>query len=104
MIVEHRTYKFHPGGLPAFMTLYTPAIRTLQIGILGNLIGYFVTEIGPLNQTIHLWGYDSYEERARRRAELTANEEWRAFFSAILPLLAEQETRLLNPTPFSPIR
>ena len=33
--------------------------RELQQRILGNLIGYFTTEIGMLNQSVHLWGYTS---------------------------------------------
>lgn len=37
---------------------------------LGRLLGYFITEIGELNAVVHLWGYDSFEERARRRAAL----------------------------------
>ena len=104
MIVEQRTYVFHPGGLPKFLALYDKPVRDIQASILGNLIGYFTTEIGMLNQTVHLWGYESYEERQRRRAELMKSPEFQAFLAGILPLLVSQETKLLNPLPFSPIR
>ena len=104
MIIEQRTYIFHPGGVPAFMQRYTPEIRELQRSILGNLIGYFVAETGVLNQTVHLWGYDSMDARMARRAELAGREEWRAFLASILPLLVTQESKILLPTAFSPIR
>ncbi len=104
MLVEQRTYLFHPGGLPKFMQIYTDEVRALQVKTLGNMIGYFTTEIGPLNQTVHLWGYDSFEERARRRAELATHELWRDFLGKLMPLLVTQESKLLVPTAFSPIR
>ncbi|MCB1397893.1 MAG: NIPSNAP family protein [Rhodobacteraceae bacterium] len=103
MIVEHRIYRFKPGTVPAFMQRYEARGLALQKRILGNLIGYFVTELGPLNETVHLWGYDSLDDRARRRAALMADPEWRAFLAEILPYLETQESRILLPTAFSPI-
>jgi len=103
MIVEHRMYRFRPGAVAPFMARYQAGPLELQKRILGNLLGYFVTEIGPLNETVHLWGYDSLDERTRRRAALMAEPEWRAFLQEILPMLETQETRILLPTGFSPI-
>ena len=33
----------------------------------GKLEGYWLTEIGPLNQVMHLWSYGDFSERARLR-------------------------------------
>ena len=103
MIVEQRIYRFKPGAVPVFLTRYEARGLDLQKRVLGNLIGYFVTELGPLNETVHLWGYDSLDDRARRRAALMADPDWRAFLAEILPLLETQESRILMPTAFSPI-
>jgi hypothetical protein len=104
LIVEQRTYDFHPGKLPAFFKLYEETgAREMQQRILGNLIGYFTTELGPLNQTVHLWGYSSLDDRARRRAALAAEPEWLAFLGQITPMLQRQESKILLPTAFSPI-
>jgi hypothetical protein len=104
MIIEQRTYSFHPGGLPKFFQLYEETgARVIQQRILGNLIGYFTTELGPLNQSVHLWGYQSLDERQRRRAELMAEADWRAFLAQIVTLLQSQESKILLPTAFSPI-
>ncbi|PWE27641.1 NIPSNAP family protein [Pararhodobacter marinus] len=102
MIVEQRTYRFRPGMIPQFMALYQAGPLALQRRVLGNLIGYFVTELGPLNETVHLWGYDGLDDRARRRAALMAEPEWRRFLTEILPLLETQESKILLPTDFSP--
>ena len=37
---------------------------------------FWHTEIGPLNQIIHVWGYDSLEERERIRAEAGKDPNW----------------------------
>ena len=103
MIVEQRTYRFKAGKVPTFMAIYEEKGLEIQKRILGNLIGYFATEIGPLNETVHLWGYASLDDRTARRAALMADEGWRAFLAEILPLLEMQETKILLPTGFSPI-
>ena len=103
MIVEQRTYDFHPGTLPEFFRLYEETgARELQMRALGDLMGYYVTEMGPLNQTVHLWRYVSLEDRAKRRAELLAQESWREFLAQVTPLMVRQESKILLATAFSP--
>ncbi len=104
MIVEERIYRFKPGMIPQFMELYEAGPLALQRRILGDLRGYYVTEIGGLNQTVHLWGYTSLDDRAARRARLMQEPEWKAFLAQILPMLETQESRILLPTRFSPDR
>lgn len=104
MIVEQRIYTLYPGKTAEYLRLYENEGLPIQRPILGNLIGYFSTEIGSLNQIIHLWGYDSFEERVRRRAELQAQPDWQAYLVKIRPLLQTQANLILTPAPFSPIR
>jgi hypothetical protein len=76
----------------------------LQKKILGNMLGYFTTEIGELNAFVHLWGYESFEERSRRRTLLAAEPAWQEYLAQIRPMLQSMSNRLLAPTEFSPIR
>jgi len=103
MIVEQRTYTLHIGKTPEYFSLYESEGMAVQTRILGNLIGYFRTEIGPLNQVIHMWGYDSLDERTKRRAKLMADKGWLAYVAKIRPLMVTQESKILIPAPFSPI-
>ena len=57
MIIEHRTYKIKPGKLNELMDLYEKEGMEVHKKILGNQIGYFYTEIGPLNEIVHLYGH-----------------------------------------------
>ena len=103
MIVEQRTYDFHVGAIPKFFKIYEETgAKEVQQRILGNLVGYYVTELGPLHQTVHLWGYSSLDDRAARRAELMKEPAWQDFISQTPPLLIRQESKILIPTPFSP--
>ena len=104
MLIEMRTYTFIPGGVVKFMAIYQKKALELQKKTLGHLVGYFTTEIGELNQAVHLWGYDSLDDRQRRRAALVADPNWQAFLAEILPLLTRQESQILTPTSFSPIK
>ena len=103
MIIELRTYTFKPGLLPAFMALYEAEGVEVQKRVLGNMLGYYTTEIGMLNQVVHLWGYDSFEDRARRRAELSADAGWQGYLAKAMPMMETQESKLLLPTKFSPV-
>jgi hypothetical protein len=44
------------------------------------------------------------QDRARRRAELFKNQDWLAYLKKAQPLVASQESRVLLPTDFSPVR
>jgi hypothetical protein len=104
MIVEHRVYTFYPGKLAEFWRVYRPEPLALQRRILGNLIGFFTVEAGTLNQVVHLWGYESFEDRLRRRAQLMTEPVWQDYIAKALPLMQRQESQILLPSDFSPIK
>src|SRR3954468_19214118 len=79
MIVEERCYTVKPGTVQLYYRDYDPRGLKIQTRILGNLIGYFHTDLGKLNQIVHLWGYESLAERERRRALLAADSEWQEY-------------------------
>jgi len=104
MIVEERTYTLKPGTVQLYYQDYNPRGLAIQARILGNLIGYFHTEIGELNRVVHLWGYDSLAERERRRKALFEDAEWLAYLAQSPDIVVAMESRILVPAPFSPIR
>lgn len=101
MLVEQRTYTFQPGTVPRFLALYEEQGLAIQSSILGSPLGYFTSEFGELNQTVHLWAYESLEDRQQRRAKLFADTQWLNFFEQVAPMLVRQESKLLLPTRFA---
>jgi len=104
MIVEERNYAFAPTDMARFLEIYEKEGVFIATRILGNLIGYFRTEVGSdLNEVIHLWGFSDLNDRAVRRAALWKDPEW-LDFSSRCPAPVHQRNRLLVPTAWSPIR
>ena len=102
MIVEERIYRLHPGKAPAYLRAYEQDGLQVQLEILGRLVGYFHTDIGPLNHVVHLWAYDDLNDRSARRGRLAADARWQAYLPKVRDFIVEQESRILLPAPFSP--
>lgn len=104
MIVEERNYTFHPGMVQPFLELYEAEGLPLHVKYLDRLVGFFVSEIGVLNQVVHMWAYEDMADRDARRAKLYADPAWIAFIPRTTPMIQTMETRILRPTRFSPLR
>jgi hypothetical protein len=104
LIVEERSYHVFTGKLHEVVRLYAEEGTLVQQEHLGNLIGAFTVDVGDVSTIVHLWGYESYAERERRRALLQADQRWKDFLVKIQPLIHTQRTRMLLPTPYSPVR
>jgi len=97
MIHELRTYTAKPGTIPDVLKANEEVGRKVRGDDFGVLEGYWYTEIGPLNQVMHLWRYDNFEERARLRNELSKVEGWtKEYVPRLRPLLVRQETRFMT--------
>ena len=87
MIYELRTYTVKPGTLGDIVKAASTVSRDIRGNNYGKLEGYWFTEIGPLNQVMHMWSYDSFDERARLRGELAKNPRWNGeYIPLIRPL------------------
>ncbi len=101
MIVDHRTYTLHPGKLPQFVEVYGELAWPLQQKYLGDCVGWYTsTDIGQLNQVVHLWRFSDLNDRAERRAAMTADPAWAVFAARGAPLVQHMENKILSAAPF----
>lgn len=102
MIIEQRVYTIKLGSAPLYFSSYEKAGLAVQRRVLGNLVGYYATDIGTLNQVVHQWAYEDYGDRERRRTALYKDPEWLAYIgkSRELGLVEKQETSIMTPAPF----
>ena len=75
MIHELRTYGVKPGRVAEYVEKSGTIGRPIRGDRYGKLLGYWTTELGALNQVVHLWEFADLVERDRLRAELAKNEE-----------------------------
>jgi NIPSNAP len=98
MIHELRIYTLKVGTGATVAKNAAEVGRAIRGDNYGKLEGYWITEIGPLNQVMHLWSYPDLNERARLRGELARNPRWTGeYVPLIRPNLVRQDIRLLNP-------
>jgi hypothetical protein len=106
MIYEQRTYDIQPQHFAAYLKLFeTVGMQVRAGGQYGKLIGFWSTEIGPLNRVVHIWAYESVEARSQARKALMQDAVWvQQFLPQALPMIAQMESCLLNPVVFSPLQ
>jgi hypothetical protein len=106
MFVDHRTYDFHPGKMNVWLDAYRDIGLPVQQRLLGQLLLFAVTECGPINQAVFMWGYTSLGDRDRRRGQMMQDPGWAEFQKATAQAapLKQQTTMILKPVPFSPMR
>ena len=79
MIHELRTYTLLPKKAPEFLKLTRKVgfeIRSKH----SKCLGYWTSEIGDLNQAVHLWEYEDFAHRTQTRAALAEDKEWQKQF------------------------
>src|SRR5215475_13379645 len=97
MIYELRTYTCKQGAVGEVAKAASTVSRDIRKDDYGKLEGYWMTDIGPLNQVVHLWSYADLNERQRLRAELAKNPRWESEYQPLSrPHLLRQDVRLMN--------
>jgi hypothetical protein len=104
MIYEMRTYDVKPGMLNTYLKLFND-VGMPERKPHNNLVGFWFTEFGELNQVVHIWQYVSLAQRTQLRAELMQNPRWATdFLPLAMPMLDRMSSVILNPTAFSPLQ
>lgn len=103
MFYEIRTYRLKNGAIPEYLKVVGEIGIAIQKKHLGNLVGYFSSEIGPINEIVHIWGFESLDDRQARRARLAADPEWQAFLPKIRDLIVTADNKIMSPAAFSPL-
>jgi hypothetical protein len=104
VILDERTYTLKPEHVRDYLRIYEAEGMAIQVGHLGDLVGWFTTDAGVVNQVVHMWRYADAGDRERRRAAMDADPAWQAFRAKTSGFLLEMRSRILRPTSFSPMR
>ena len=103
MLYEMRIYTVQPGKVPELNALFEnegiPIIKDHS-----KLVGWWSTEVGPLNQVVHIWAYNDAGHREKVRATQNADPRLKGYRGKVLALLVNQTNMLLTPSNFSPLQ
>ncbi len=105
MIFDLRIYTLHNAKFAAWLKLYEQEGHATQVKHCGEPVFYATTEVGTLNQVVHVWKYESQADREKRRNALMADPAFQAYLekSRALGAHQHQECRVLKSTSFSPL-
>ena len=74
MIYEVRTYTLKPGSVATFEENFAKSLPHREK--YSKLGAFWHTDIGPLNQVIHVWPYETMDQRNEIRAEAVKDPNW----------------------------
>jgi NIPSNAP len=103
-VYEKRTYSVTVGQMSEVVRLYsTLGWPALEAGGFGkNLIGYFISDTGELHQLIHLWRFESDDDRRAFWKRLYEDGDFMAFAKQLRPLVRSQNVQLMLAAPWGP--
>jgi hypothetical protein len=97
LIYEIRTYQIAPGSLAEVEKRFGEAYEYRKK--YSPLTGFWHTEIGPLNEIIHIWPYKDLADRARIRAEAVKGGNWPP---KTAEFIRKMRSEIVVPFPFVP--
>ena len=106
MLLDVRTYRCKPGTIKKHLEVYEKYGKKPQSKHLGEPLAYMTTETGNPNEYVHIWMYEDAADRAKKRAAMQADPDWKAYVaeSAKLGALESQENWLYNDVSFYPFK
>ena len=99
VIYEIRTYTFKSGMMGKYLQAFRDIGFELQRQYLGECIGFYVSETGPIEQVVQIFGYADWIDRDRKRAALWADERFAAMSAELHPLIQSKESQLFRAAP-----
>ncbi len=98
MIHEIRTYTLVPGKTAEYLRLAGEIGLPVRRNDCGTLLGWWVSDIGMLNQLVHVWSFHDLNERQRQRAVLMAKPEWtEGYVLRVNPLVQRRYVSIVVP-------
>src|SRR5215475_14308031 len=97
MFLEMRTYVLKPGTTNNFVERFAEGL-TARLKF-SKLLGLWQSEVGGLNRVLHIWPYESFEERERIGQEARKTGKWPP---KTQEFIITQENKIVQPAPFSP--
>lgn len=106
MLIDHRTYTCRVGTLRKQIAAYEKHGLAAQTRHFGPPLAWLVSETGDVNTYVHIWVYEDAEDRNRKRTALFKDPEWLTYLemNASNGYLIKQESMLMSPASFAPIR
>ncbi|XP_033749041.1 protein NipSnap-like isoform X2 [Pecten maximus] len=99
-IYEMRSYTLKPGTMIEWGNNWARGIKSRADE---PVCGLF-SQMGELNTVQHIWGYTDLQSRKETREQAWSKPGWDECVAYTVPLIRHMQSRILIPTPFSPLQ
>jgi hypothetical protein len=95
-IVEIRKYETKPSGTKDYLKLAagSASVRERNLGDRWKLFLQSETGFGSLGDIMHVYQYDSFQERAMKRTKMVADPAWVEFLEKSKPYIQNQKSEI----------
>lgn len=101
---EMRTYTIKPCYISAYLKVFEEIGYPIATKYMKN-VGYWYYDIGTINRVVHIWEWESLDQRAVQRKALYADKDWQEkFLPQSYHMIDEQKCEIMYATAFSPIK
>jgi len=104
MIYELRTYQLKMGGIPQYLAIAEKRLLPVLSEHGLKPVGFWTTDIGTLNEVVHLWAYQDLNERQENWAKWAKDPRRPEFLKELSQVIVSQSNKILSPTSFSELR
>ena len=103
MIYDFRVYTLKPGATQDYMA----AVREIALPVREKygvkLAGWYYSDVGELNQVVHIWGYRDHQHMNEAKAQVTSDPDWTGkYMPRVRGLIESQKTYLMLSPDFAP--
>jgi len=103
MIYDFRVYTVKPGSVPDYMAAVKELGLPIRLRYGIKLAGWYYSEIGELNQIVHIWAYRDHAHLAEAKAQVYADPDWSGKYVPLVQgHLVAQKTYLMLSPDFAP--
>jgi len=103
MIIDQRTYTYHPSQFRPFLKAYCEEGFAITSKHLGKNLAILTTNSGIVNRTVQWFAYEDHDHRDRCRKGFLTDHKKQDFTKIADISIRQQESMILVPTSFSPI-
>lgn len=104
MIFDVRTYDIAPGKLKDYVEIFGTYAKPVSDRHGIEMVAFFTSQIGRLNQVVHIYKYDSLNQFEERRAARETDPDWAVYRQKNAGMIVRQEDKIMGGAPFSPLR
>ncbi len=99
MIYDLRTFTVKSGRFLEFIERHKKIAYPILRIHLGKPIGYWTSVTGEMNQFIHLWQFENFDDMEKRQNALSGDPAWREYVKSLgeSAILQRQQSVFLKP-------